>query len=77
MSPYLRIQYTVDAYEMALEDWEWCDAVCLWAFRFPVAQRTYQDQFTFVTPDFIPRPIYTELARYARGEPFEFLLGAP
>ncbi len=77
VSPYLRIRYTVDAYEIALHDWEWCEAICLWVFRFPVAQRTYQDQFTFVTPDFIPRPIYTELARYARGEPFEFLLEAP
>jgi hypothetical protein len=71
--PYFRIRYSVDAYELALRDWEWCEAVCLWAFRFPVAQRTYQDQFTFVTPDFIPRPIYTELGHYARGEPFEFL----
>lgn len=75
--PYFRIKYSVDAYEIALRDWEWCEAVCLWVFRFPVAQRTYQDQFTFVTPDFIPRPIYTELARYARGEPFEYLVEGP
>jgi len=72
--PYERIRYTVDAYEMALHDWPWCEAVCLWVFRFPVAQRTYQDQFSFVTPDLIPRPIYTELARYARGQPFEYLM---
>jgi hypothetical protein len=75
--PYYRIRYTVDAYEMALRDWDWCEAVCLWAFRFPVAQHTYQDQFTFVTPELIPRPIYTELAHYAHGEPYEYLAEEP
>ncbi|NLT72885.1 MAG: hypothetical protein GXX94_01640 [Chloroflexi bacterium] len=77
VSSLQRIRYTVDAYERARLSWDWCEAVCLWAFRFPVAQRTYQDRFTFVTPDLIPRPIYTELARYAHGEPLEYLVQEP
>ena len=52
---YQRIAYTVRAYEKAPQEWEWCEAVCLWAFRFPWAQQTYQDYFTFVTPEFHPQ----------------------
>ena len=73
VSSYQRIAYTVRAYEKALEEWDWCQAVCLWAFRYPWAQQTYQDYFTFVTTEFIPKPIYTEVAHYAHGEPFEYL----
>jgi hypothetical protein len=71
--PYQRLLYSVEAYRMALARWDWCEAVCLWAFRFPVAQRTFQDQYTLVTPDLLPKPIYTDLAHYAHGEPFEYL----
>ncbi|MFH1086069.1 MAG: hypothetical protein V1772_09940 [Chloroflexota bacterium] len=71
--PYERIAYTVRAYEKAADEWPWCQAVCLWAFRYPWTQKTYQDSFTFVTPEFIPKPIYQEVRHYARGEPFEYL----
>ncbi len=71
--PYQRIAYTVRAYQKALEEWDWCRAVCLWAFRYPWAQKSYQDYFTFVTTEFVPKPIYTEVRHYARGEPFEYL----
>lgn len=73
VSPYQRMQYTVDAYEMALDEWDWCAALCMWAFRYPRPARSFQDGFTFVTPEFVPKPVYTEVARYARGEPFEYL----
>lgn len=62
---------------MALHKWDWCVAVALWAFRFPAPQHTYQDYFTFVTPDFIPKPIYVEVANYAHGRPYEYLEGGP
>lgn len=62
-----RISYTLRAYEKALTEWDWCEAVCLWAFRFPWATQTYQDYFTFVTSDFAPKPIYLEVQRVARG----------
>jgi polysaccharide biosynthesis protein PslG len=73
VSPYARIEYTVDAYQMALDDWDWCEALCMWAFRYPWPARSFQDGFTFVTPEFVPKPIYAELARYAHGQPFEYL----
>jgi len=71
--PYQRIEYTIRAYEKAQQEWPWCQAVCLWAFRYPWPQRTYQDYFTFVTPEFILKPIYSEVAHYAHGEPYEYL----
>jgi len=66
--PGQRIAYTIRAYEKAQEEWDWCLAVCLWAFRFPWPTYTYQDHFTFVSADFVPKPIYLEVQRYARGE---------
>ncbi len=66
--PAQRIQYTIGAYQKALEEWDWCQAVVVWAFRFPWPARTYQDYYTFVTVDFAPKPIYLEAQRYARGE---------
>ena len=71
--PYQRIAYTVRAYEIVEQDWDWCQAACLWVFRFPWPQNTYQDSFSMVTPEFIPKPIYVELRHYSHGEPFEYL----
>jgi len=65
--PYQRIAYTIRAYEKALTEWDWCEAVCFWAFRYPRPARNYQDYFTFVTPDFIAKPIYLEVQKYAAG----------
>ena len=62
------VQKARPAYEKAQEEWDWCQAVCLWAFRFPWPAQTYQDYFTFVSADFVPKPIYLEVQRYARGE---------
>ncbi|MCE5259110.1 MAG: beta-galactosidase [Chloroflexi bacterium] len=76
VKPYQRIAYTVQAYKQALT-WDWCAAVCLWAFRFPWAQNTYADSYAFVTTSFIPKPIYEEVQHYTRGEPFEFLENTP
>jgi len=68
--PAQRIAYTIAAYEWALQKWDWCQAVVMWAFRFPRPARTYQDYFTFVADDFYPKPIYWEVQRYARtGQP--------
>lgn len=64
--PGQRIQYTLRAYEKVLEEWDWCLAFAAWVFRFPAPTRTYQDYFTFVTPDFQPKAIYLEVQRYAR-----------
>jgi hypothetical protein len=68
VSPYQRIAYTIRAYEKAAQEWQWCQAVAMWAFRYPRPARTYQDYFTWLSADFLPKPIYLEVQRYARGE---------
>ncbi len=75
--PYQRIAYTVRAYEKAIEEWPWCRAVALWAFRYPWPQHTYQDYYTFVSPEFVAKPVYTDVAHYAAGETYEYLEAAP
>ena len=65
--PAGRILNTVRAYEIAHAEWPWLENVCLWVFRFPWDQKSYQDYFTFVDTDFEPKAIYLELQRYAQG----------
>ena len=67
VKPAQRIENTIRAYELA-GSWPWVEAVALWAFRYPWPARTYLDYFTFVTPEFQPKPIYLEVQRYSRGE---------
>jgi hypothetical protein len=67
VKPAQRIEYTLRAYELA-EKWPWAKMMALWAFRYPWPARTYLDYFTFVTPDFDPKPIYLELQRYSQGQ---------
>jgi hypothetical protein len=67
VSPGLRIAYTRRAYEKAMQEWPWCQALAMWAFRYPWPAKTFQDGFTFVTPSFIAKPIYSEMQRYGRG----------
>lgn len=64
VKPAQRIEYTVRAYELAAE-WPWAEMVGLWVFRYPWPSRTYLDYFTFVTPEFQPKPIYLEVQQYA------------
>jgi hypothetical protein len=68
VQPSQRAAYTVRAYQMALEDWPWCEAAVMWAFRYPRPANSYLDNFSFVTTDFTPKPIYYAVQRYARGE---------
>ena len=65
--PGQRIAYTLRAYEMAKTDWPWCLAVNMWVFRLPRPAHSFNDYFTFVREDFTPKPIYTEVQKYARG----------
>jgi polysaccharide biosynthesis protein PslG len=62
--PAERIQDTLRAYEIC-RGWDWLDACALWAFRYPSPTQTYLDYFSFVTPDFDPKPIYYEVQKYA------------
>jgi GH35 family endo-1,4-beta-xylanase len=65
VKPYQRVEYTVEAYRIAEERWPWVRAVCMWASRFPRPQYTYFDNFSFLTPDFIPKAVYLEVQKYA------------
>ncbi|MBN1956063.1 MAG: hypothetical protein JW900_13565 [Anaerolineae bacterium] len=64
--PAQRVAYTVDAYEWARQHWPWCQAVAMWAFRYPAPLHNYQDYYTFVTDDFRPKAIYLAVQEYTR-----------
>jgi hypothetical protein len=64
--PAERVRYTVDAFRQT-QSWPWVEALCMWAFRYPRPSGTYQDYFTFVSPDFRPKPIYLALQEYGRA----------
>jgi hypothetical protein len=66
--PGQRITNTLRAYQIAEDEWPWLQAICFWVFRFPWDAKSYQDYYTFVRTDFEPKPIYTEVQRYAAGE---------
>lgn len=65
--PSLRVSYTVNSFVWAETRWPWLRKLCVWAFRYPFATHNYPDNFTLVTPDLQPKPIYTALQAYARG----------
>ena len=65
--PAPRILNSARAYEIARAEWPWLESVCLWVFRFPWDQKSYQDYFTFVDADFEPKAIYLEMQKYAAG----------
>jgi hypothetical protein len=65
--PAQRAAYTVAAYQWAAEHWPWVRVLAMWVFRYPAPQRSYADYFAFVTPEFIPRPVYQVVRAYASG----------
>lgn len=65
--PGARIQYTLGAVEWAEAHWPEVESVCSWAFRYPAPARSYMDYYTFVTPDFQPKPIYEAYREWAVG----------
>jgi len=68
VSPAQRIRYTIGAYEWAKEHWPWCPLVAMWTFRLPAARHNYRDNYTFVTVEFDPKPIYLEVQAYTGGQ---------
>lgn len=64
VKPGQRIEYTLQAYALA-QTWPWLDSINLWAFRYPWPAKTYLDYFTFVTPEFVTKPIYEAVKQYA------------
>lgn len=66
VTPAQRIQDTLAGYDWC-EKTEWVQACALWLFRTPGLTYSFNDYFSFVTPDFDPKPIYFEVQKYARG----------
>jgi polysaccharide biosynthesis protein PslG len=75
--PSLRGAYTVEAFQYAEANWPWLEKMCLWAFRYPADTFNYPDNFTLVTTDFQPKPIYYAVQAYARGWQQEGALWLP
>ncbi len=67
--PADRVRDTVAAYQYAEEHWPWARSVVMWQFRLPLATHTAQDNWTFVTPDFYPKPVYLEVQKALRPPP--------
>jgi hypothetical protein len=65
--PSLRVEYTVDAFRWSEEHWPWVKKLCIWALRYPVSTGSYPDNFTLLTGNLQPRPIYDAVRAYARG----------
>ncbi|MGC9356760.1 MAG: beta-galactosidase [Anaerolineae bacterium] len=61
VKPSQRVAYSLQAYAWAESEWPWCPALVMWVFRLPVTAHSYQDYFSFVTPEFRPRPVYSAL----------------
>ncbi len=65
--PAARIDYTLGSYRWAEDHWPYVTKVCTWAFRYPAPSHSYRDYYTFVTPEFIEKPIYRAVQVWARG----------
>jgi hypothetical protein len=77
VTPSQRIAYTVDAFRLAEQEWDWLDKLCLWVFRYPIPTFNYPDNFTLVTTDFQLKPIYYAVQAYALGLPTSETLWLP
>jgi hypothetical protein len=67
VTPPERIANTLHAYDWCGQT-EWIDACALWAFRYPAPTYTFNDYWTFVTPDFDVKPIYLEVQKYTGND---------
>jgi hypothetical protein len=63
--PGQRIQYTLDAIRYAAEKWPYVELLAIWALRYPAPTKSYPDNFTLITPEFIAKPIYDALQAFA------------
>lgn len=62
--PAQRIQYTLNAVEYTTDNLPYINLIAVWAFRFPAPTRSYMDNYTLVTPEFVAKPLYDALQEY-------------
>ena len=65
--PSQRSAYTLRAMQFVEEHWDWVDQLCIWALRYPADLKSYPDNYTLVSADFVKKPIFYALQDYARG----------
>jgi len=68
VQPAERIQYTLDAIDFAEQNWPWAALIDLWVLRYPAPIRSYADNFSLVTPEFVLKPIYHELRAFTGNQ---------
>lgn len=62
VTPTQRIENTLQALDW-VKDRDWIKVLALWVFSYPQATRTFADNWTFVTDDLRPKPIYSEIQK--------------
>lgn len=67
VSPSDRVAFTLQAYEMAEQNWHWAEKVCNWVLRYPYPTFSYPDRFTLLDTEFQPHPLYNALQAYSQG----------
>ena len=67
--PGQRITYTAEALQYTAAELPYVETAAIWMFRTPAPTKSYMDYYTLVTPEFIPKPIYTELQDLANPTP--------
>ena len=65
--PAERLKWTVEAYRLS-ETWDDVIAVCLWQWQFPWTH-SHADNWTFITPDGMPKAIYYAVQAYTQSRP--------
>jgi hypothetical protein len=60
VTPAQRIENTLQALDW-VKDKDWIEMLALWVFSYPQATRTFADNWTFLTDDLRPKPIYEEV----------------
>ncbi len=60
VTPMQRIEYTLQALDW-VKDKDWIETLVLWVFSYPQATHTFADNWTFMTDDLRPKPIYDEV----------------
>ena len=69
--PGQRITYTTEALQYTASELPYVETAAIWMFRTPAPIKSYMDYYTLVTPEFIPKPIYTALQELATHDPPE------
>ncbi len=62
VTPAQRIANTLKALDW-VKDKDWIKVLALWVFSYPQATHTFSDNWTFVTDDLRPKPIYSEVQK--------------